>query len=118
MPYLPCSSTDYVMGQKGEGMKPLKCGNCSTCCQWGDDKSLRPVLDNNELKLASVYHEGQFVLASNSKGDCIYLIKGKCSVYEDRPEQCRTFDCRILYNQMKDKTFIKVILAGKRKLKK
>lgn len=99
-------------------MKPLKCGICSTCCEWGDDKALRPVLDNAELKLESEYYEGQFVLKAKPNGDCYYLSAlGSCMIYKDRPEQCRTFDCRILYKQMRDKTFIKVILAGKRKLK-
>lgn len=97
-------------------MKPLKCGTCTTCCQWGDDKSLRPVLENTELWLECIYHEGQFVLAAQDSGNCVYLIKGKCSIYADRPIQCRSFDCRVLYKQMKDKTFIKVIFAGRGKL--
>lgn len=99
-------------------MKPLKCGTCTTCCQWGNDKALRPVLNCIELKqLERVFHEGQFVLAAKDNGDCVYLGDNGCTIYDDRPEQCRNFDCRELYTQMKDSTFIKVILAGKKKMK-
>ena len=103
----------------GEGMdmKPLECGKCTTCCRWGSDMAIRPILDNTELGLECEYDKGQFVLKAKPNGNCVYLGKGGCTIYEDRPKQCRAFDCRVLYKQMREKTFIKVILMGQRKSK-
>jgi Fe-S-cluster containining protein len=99
-------------------MKPLKCGACTTCCQWGSDTAIRPVLTLGEEKLFdNDFHKGSYALKAKSNGDCVYLGNKGCTIYKSRPMQCKSFDCRVLYKQMKQSTFIKVILAGKRKLK-
>lgn len=34
----------------------------------------------------------RYALIDNAAGDCVFLnAQGKCEVYEERPEQCRTF---------------------------
>lgn len=105
-------------------MKPIKCGKCTTCCQWGNDTAIRPKLTPSEQMLLKgeaiqVVNGTQVnletVLAAKANGDCVYLMNGGCSIYERRPEQCRTFDCRNLFRGMSDKTFIKVIMKGKDK---
>lgn len=104
----------------GKEMKPLKCGICTTCCRWGTDTSIRPMLLPVEAELFKCeIVRGNVVgvmLAAKPNGDCHYLGHQGCTIYESRPEQCKNFDCRVLYKQMREKTFIKVILAGKRKL--
>jgi Fe-S-cluster containining protein len=30
----------------------------------------------------------------NSTGGCSLLVNGLCTVYDDRPQACRQFDCR------------------------
>jgi len=31
----------------------------------------------------------------NDRGQCPMLVDDKCSIYEDRPQTCRDYDCRI-----------------------
>jgi hypothetical protein len=38
---------------------------------------------------------GNLVLGHDKAGCCPLLIGGHCSIYEDRPLACRTYDCRI-----------------------
>lgn len=99
-------------------MKKLECGSCTACCEWGDDKSIRPVLttdEANELRHSYDVEDNLFRLESDANGKCVYLIDGGCSIYNYRPMQCKVFDCRVLYDQMKGKTFINVINIGWRK---
>jgi Fe-S-cluster containining protein len=35
------------------------------------------------------------VLQRRSDGACVHLGKQGCTVYEQRPAVCRTFDCRV-----------------------
>lgn len=39
--------------------------------------------------------KGHVLMGYNNKGECPMLIDGKCSIYEDRPQTCRDYDCRI-----------------------
>ena len=97
-------------------MKPLKCGTCITCCRWATDISLRPLLVSDEGgRYENMELDGDLVLAAKPNGDCVYLGYKGCTIYKTRPSQCRTFDCRVLYEQMASSTFIKVILQGQKK---
>jgi Fe-S-cluster containining protein len=39
--------------------------------------------------------EGELVLQRRSDGACVHLGERGCTVYEQRPAVCRTFDCRV-----------------------
>ena len=39
--------------------------------------------------------EGELVLQRRSNGACVHLGGRGCTVYEQRPAVCRTFDCRV-----------------------
>ena len=74
----------------------VPCGDCNRCC------SLSPHLSSEEFEsgkyiytFLKIPNENHPVVAipRNSLG-CIYLINGKCSIYDDRPKSCRQFDCR------------------------
>jgi len=39
--------------------------------------------------------DGELVLQRRSDGACVHLGERGCTVYEQRPAVCRTFDCRI-----------------------
>lgn len=94
-------------------MKDLECGSCIQCCEWGDDTAIHPLLSSTEAdELQHEVIKGQLRLAANPDGDCVYLLSDGCSIYNRRPDQCKRFDCRHLYEQMKDATFIKVIIKG------
>jgi len=94
-------------------MKELDCGGCTACCEWGDDTAIRPVLSQYEQSvLRHTIVKGVARLEANEHGNCVYLGNKGCTIYDHRPDQCKFFDCRHLYNNMKDKTFIRVILRG------
>jgi Fe-S-cluster containining protein len=39
--------------------------------------------------------KGHLLMGYNDKGHCPMLVDDKCSIYEHRPQTCRTYDCRI-----------------------
>jgi Fe-S-cluster containining protein len=39
--------------------------------------------------------KGHVLMGYNDKGQCPMLIYDQCSIYEDRPQTCRDYDCRI-----------------------
>lgn len=38
--------------------------------------------------------DGGTFLATRANGDCVYLCAGGCSIYDTRPNICRSYDCR------------------------
>jgi hypothetical protein len=38
---------------------------------------------------------GHVLLGYDQHGHCPMLVDGRCSIYEDRPRTCRTYDCRV-----------------------
>lgn len=75
----------------------VDCGTCTACCHQvvflmpSDDASLYEVekIDApNPISGAPVT-----LMLPFFDGHCGYLIDGKCSIYEKRPEVCRAFDC-------------------------
>lgn len=95
-------------------MKELECRGCTACCEWGEDTAIRPLLTRDEAaKFRHTMVKGQPRLEANKDGNCIYLGEHCCTIHEHRPMQCKAFDCRNLYQQMKGATFIRVIIRGK-----
>jgi Fe-S-cluster containining protein len=39
--------------------------------------------------------KGHLVMGYNDKGHCPMLVDDKCSIYEYRPQTCRSYDCRV-----------------------
>ena len=39
--------------------------------------------------------KGHLLMGYDDKGHCPMLIGGRCSIYEDRPQTCRDYDCRV-----------------------
>jgi Fe-S-cluster containining protein len=39
--------------------------------------------------------KGHVLMGYDDKGQCPMLIDNQCSIYEDRPQTCRDYDCRI-----------------------
>lgn len=94
-------------------MKELECRGCTACCEWADDEAIRPLLTCDEAaKLRHTIIKGQPRLESNEDGSCVYLEANGCSIHKHRPMQCKMFDCRVLYEQMKGKTFVNCIIIG------
>jgi len=73
----------------------LCCDGCSLCCEneaiiltEQDDQSL---YETHEIQTPM----GLLIaIKMSTDNKCIYLKSGQCSIYEIRPQICRTFDCR------------------------
>jgi Fe-S-cluster containining protein len=39
--------------------------------------------------------KGHVLMGYNDQGQCPMLVDSQCSIYEDRPQTCRDYDCRI-----------------------
>jgi Fe-S-cluster containining protein len=72
----------------------IKCVDCSRCCE----NIFLPFLADGDEKRWIEYHGlkvienemGAFIKINNK---CSQLKDGKCSIYEDRPDVCRKYDC-------------------------
>jgi Fe-S-cluster containining protein len=88
-------------------MGVVPCNGCTECCR-GPNRKL--VLENYTGELKTYRKNGKVHLANKSNGDCYYLGEEGCTVYDDRPDECRSFDCRAI---VKDTGFpIRVRMRG------
>jgi uncharacterized protein len=80
----------------------VPCGSCNACCRTHHQLHLRPEekaarkrLPREYLSVARGLPPGYLVLGYDEHGACPVLVDDRCSIYEDRPLVCRTYDCRI-----------------------
>jgi len=80
----------------------VPCGSCNACCRTFHQIHLRPGekrarkrLPKEFLSPAPGLPPGYVLLGYTEDGACPVLIGGRCTIYEDRPLVCRTYDCRI-----------------------
>jgi Fe-S-cluster containining protein len=80
----------------------VPCGNCNACCRTFHQIHLRPGekrarrrLPKEYLSVAGRPPPGYLLLGYTEEGACPVLVGGRCTVYEDRPLVCRTYDCRL-----------------------
>jgi hypothetical protein len=91
-----CTPRDFLAawGRGDAGRVP--CGACSACCHYPgivvDEKRDRKRLAH---LLTERSPNGELVLQRCSDGACVHLGDRGCTVYEQRPAVCRTFDCRV-----------------------
>ena len=71
-------------------MSTLQCGRCTACCK----RELVPLMEGDDMSLDAVLFQGMHVLRHKENGDCIYLGKRGCKIYDRRPQICKAFDCR------------------------
>jgi len=80
----------------------VPCGDCNACCRTSHFIHVRP---EEKRALARIPHRllfpapglppGNLVLGYDKTGCCPMLVDGRCTIYEERPLACRTYDCRI-----------------------
>ena len=89
----------------------LPCGNCSKCCQKGEnilltenDDPLSFGEENLSTRIDVNNHYGFghgaeiLVLAKQKNGDCIFLNRATgCTIHDRAPSICRQFDCRQMF---------------------
>jgi uncharacterized protein len=86
----------------GEGGADVPCGECSACCTTSHFVHVGPEetqtlarIPRELLFSAPGLSAGNVVLGYDEQGHCPMLADGRCSIYEQRPLTCRTYDCRV-----------------------
>jgi uncharacterized protein len=80
----------------------VACGECKACCDSSYFIHIRPRetktlsrIEPGLLFAAPGMPEGHLLMGYDKHGSCPMLVAGKCSIYQDRPQTCRAFDCRV-----------------------
>lgn len=85
-----------------QGSADVPCGECIGCCTSsyfihigpGESQALRRIPKKLRFPAPGL-PKGHVVLGYDANGRCPMLADGKCSIYEDRPQTCRSYDCRV-----------------------
>jgi len=85
-----------------EGGADVPCGECSACCTTAHFVHVRPQETRTLARIprellfpAPDLPKGSVLLGYDEHGRCPMLADGRCSIYEERPSTCRTYDCRV-----------------------
>jgi len=80
----------------------VPCNGCTACCRSSqfvhigpDELETLARIPAELLFPAPGWPRGHVVLGYDQRGHCPMLIDDRCSIYEHRPQTCRTYDCRI-----------------------
>ena len=84
----------------GPGMD-VACGDCVGCCTSSYFIKIRPdesralaAIDPGHLTESSA-RDGTRLMGYRDNGHCPMFGAGGCSIYPNRPQTCRTYDCRV-----------------------
>lgn len=88
--------------QMERGSASVPCGECIACCTSsyfihigpGESETLSRI-PRELLFPAPGLPKGHVLLGYDEKGRCPMLVDGKCSIYDHRPQTCRSYDCRV-----------------------
>jgi Fe-S-cluster containining protein len=87
---------------RGNQGSEVPCGDCTGCCISGYSIQLRPRDERARARIpaellvrAPGFPRGHLTMAPRPDGVCQMLNAGKCSIYDDRPQTCLDYDCRI-----------------------
>ncbi len=70
----------------------VPCGDCHKCCE---NNVQVPVFSEEADRYKTMDYDGFRYLEQTEEGRCVYLIDGKCDIYDERSILCRTYDCRV-----------------------
>lgn len=80
----------------------VPCGGCTACCTSSQFIHIAPdeVDTLRKVPKAALFPaprlpSGHVLMGYDENGHCPMFIDGVCSIYEDRPRTCRTYDCRV-----------------------
>lgn len=85
---------------RGERQADVPCDGCVGCCVSGYPVPLRPhdqvALERVPANHLSLPLDGRLArMLPREDGTCPMFADGGCSIYADRPQTCRDYDCRI-----------------------
>jgi len=80
----------------------VPCGACRGCCRSsmfihiepGETLALQRI-PRTLLFPAPGLPKDHLLMGYNDQGQCPMLVDSQCSIYEDRPQACRDYDCRV-----------------------
>jgi uncharacterized protein len=80
----------------------VPCGSCNGCCRASYFIHIRPEekkalqrIPRELLFPAPGAPAGHMLMGYDQRGRCPMLSEAGCTIYEDRPQTCRDFDCRV-----------------------
>jgi uncharacterized protein len=80
----------------------VPCGDCNACCRASyfvpirsEERETLARIPPARLTRSARSSEPRWVLDQACAGECPMLIDGACSIYAQRPQTCRRFDCRV-----------------------
>jgi Fe-S-cluster containining protein len=86
----------------GRGESDVPCGDCDACCRSGYFIEVKPSDDEARRRIPAALlfdapgaPAGHQLLGYDEAGRCPMLEGSGCTIYADRPNTCRTYDCRI-----------------------
>jgi Fe-S-cluster containining protein len=80
----------------------VPCGTCRGCCRSSMFIHIKPEETRtlNRIPRALLFPapaqpKGHLLMGYNDQGQCPMFVNNQCSIYEDRPQTCRDYDCRV-----------------------
>jgi Fe-S-cluster containining protein len=87
---------------RGTAGADVPCGSCVGCCVSSyfipvrsEDAAARARIPPERLVHAPGQAADQRMMGYREDGSCPMLAAGQCTIYGDRPQTCRDYDCRI-----------------------
>lgn len=85
----------------GDGGMDVACGDCRGCCtssyyikvRASEHAALARIGESNLEREPAP--DGSRLMGFRENGHCLMLQDRTCSIYSDRPETCRAYDCRV-----------------------
>lgn len=88
--------------QMGNGAAEVPCGTCRGCCSSSMFIHIKPEETQTIQRIprallfpAPGLRKGHLLMGYNDQGHCPMLVDNECSIYRDRPQTCRDYDCRV-----------------------
>jgi len=86
----------------GSSAMDVACGDCRGCCTSSYFIKVRAheaatieKIGADKLRAAPGSTRGDLLMGYDAQGHCHMFANGGCSIYQHRPETCRTYDCRV-----------------------
>jgi Fe-S-cluster containining protein len=91
-----------VSFESGSGGAKVPCGACRGCCRSSMFIPIKPEETQTIRRIprallfpAPGLPKGHVLMGYDDQGRCPMLVDNECSIYEDRPQTCRDYDCRV-----------------------
>jgi Fe-S-cluster containining protein len=107
----------------GNAGMDVACGDCRGCCTSSyfikvraHERAALELIGDENLRPVPGATNGAQLMGYDERGHCFMFVNNGCSIYQHRPETCRTYDCRVFtaagMNAGPDKTEINERIAS------